>query len=274
MIFRRIMGAMALFYLTASLIGKSVHAEENKPLKSVANFKIYYGEATEQAIKELSSYDLVVIEPYAFSKKQIKQLRSNNTKVFGYLSVMELEAAHIPQVKESDYFYYGNQKWEIPQWNTYIMDLSKAHYRNILLKKVKNQIVQKGMDGVFLDTVGDIDDYFYDKPKEQKKFRTSYNTLLNSIKSTNPNLLLIQNWGFNTLKSTSIKKVDAILWEDFNREIVSEDQWSQNWISYFKQQINLTTFTVAPNKDSAKYSTENGFIPTMNENDVYNNLES
>lgn len=273
MFLKRIVAAIVLFSIAAALMSKTIHAEEARKLKHAAKFKIYYGEATEQAIKELSTYDLVVIEPYAFTKEQIQRIRANHTKVMGYVSIMELETAHISQVKKSDYFYYKNQKWEIPQWNTYIMDISKTHYRNILLKKVKNQIVKKEMDGVFLDTVGDIDDLFYNKLQLQKKFRKAYMTFLSEVKSANPNMLLIQNWGFDTLKSTSISKIDGILWEDFNRKIVSNDEWSQKWITYFKQQKkNLTTFTVTPDNKSKAYSMKNGFIPTINSNDVYNEI--
>ncbi|GLV62962.1 hypothetical protein Bmyc01_16320 [Bacillus mycoides] len=39
---------------------------------------------------------------------------------------------------------------------------------------------------------------------------------------------------------------------------------------YFKQQSNkIVTFTVTPNNVSKKYSSINGFIPTINPNDIY-----
>ena len=49
---------------------------------------------------------------------------------------------------------------KIEQWDTYIMNLADEHYRRIVVNKVKQQIIGKGIDGVFLDTAGDIDDYF------------------------------------------------------------------------------------------------------------------
>ncbi|MDT3765699.1 hypothetical protein [Priestia filamentosa] len=42
------------------------------------------------------------------------------------------------------------------------------------------------MDGVFLDTVDDIDDYFYNKPALQTEISTAYKTLLTNIKEQDP----------------------------------------------------------------------------------------
>lgn len=45
-------------------------------LKNVRSYKIYYGEANEQVIERLSKYDMVIIEPYAFTKEQVQQLKN------------------------------------------------------------------------------------------------------------------------------------------------------------------------------------------------------
>ncbi|MGF2711586.1 endo alpha-1,4 polygalactosaminidase [Bacillus cereus] len=239
-------------------------------LKNVRSYKIYYGEANEQVIERLSKYDMVIIDPYAFTKEQVQQLKKSGTVVLGYVSVLELEAWHKSQVVESDYYYRDGKKMKIEQWNTYIMNLADEHYRGIVVNKVKQQIIGKGINGVFLDTAGDIDDYFYDQPATQGKFREAYVNLLKEIKSIDSNLLLIQNWGFETIKNTSLNFIHGVLWEDFNKQVIVKDEWSQSWMRYFKQQSNkIVTFTVTPNNVSKKYSSINGFIPTINPNDIY-----
>lgn len=270
--FRRFTSLMALLsFIFASSTSAQAMTIDVKDLKDVKDYKIYYGEANKKVIKELSQYDMVIIEPYAFTKKQIEQLKQSGTIVLGYVSVMELEDQHRSQVVKSDYYYQNNEKMRIEQWDTYIMNLQETHYRDILLTKVEEQIVEKGIDGVFLDTVGDIDDYFYDQPTVQKQFRDAYVTFLKEIKEIDSNLILVQNWGFPTLKSASLNLVDGVLWEDFNQEVISKDEWSQDWIRYFKKYKNqLVTFTVTPNKQSKAYSKKIGFIPTMNGNDIYN----
>ncbi|MGG2094331.1 endo alpha-1,4 polygalactosaminidase [Bacillus sp. S13(2024)] len=273
MLFNRFVSILVVFSLVITFSTTSVKAATvNHKLSNVKNFKIYYGEANEQVIKELSKYDLVIIEPYAFTQQQIAELKASGTKVLGYVSVMELEAWHKSKVTEADYYYCNNKRMKIKQWDTYVMNISSSHYKDVVMDKVEQQIVKKGMDGVFLDTVGDIDDYFYNKPAEQKKFRNTYDTLLKQIKNIDSNLILMQNWGFDTIKNTSLYAIDAVLWEDFNRKVVAKDKWSQNWISYFKaQKDQVKTFTVAPNVASQQYSLAQGFVSTVNVNDIYNN---
>ncbi|WP_422067247.1 putative glycoside hydrolase [Sporolactobacillus shoreae] len=242
-------------------------------MNSIKSVKVYYGEATPSAISALSKYGAVIIEPYAFSKAQVDTLKAHGTKVYGYLSVMELEDQNKGLVNDSDYFYYHGKKYRIPQWKTYIMDLSKPHYQDILMNKVNSQIAAKDMDGVFLDTVGDIDDYFYKDPAVQNQFRQAYKTLLGKIKSSYPGLSLIQNWGFDTVKSTSAPYINGVMWEDFDKSVVSTDEWSQNWINYFRSVSgSIRLITVAPNTSSESYAQQLGFISTLNGNDIYNNL--
>lgn len=271
---KRFVALMSLFASLFIIPNVSVFASTGNSLLKTNSFTIYYGAANAKAIQKLSTYNTVVIEPFAFTKEQIQQLKKSGTKVLGYVSVMELEAQNKAKVTDSDYYYYNGNKMQIPKWNTYIMDITNPHYRNIVLTKVNEQVVQKGLDGVFLDTVGDIDDYFYDKPADQANIRNGYVELLKAIKTNNPNLLLMQNWGFDTVKTASLPYIDAVLWEDFNSKIITKDAWSQNWIKYFQSQKNtLKVFTVTPNTASKTYSQSKGFVSMVNKNDVYDKLK-
>ena len=91
---------------------------------------------------------MVIIEPYAFTKEQVQQLKIRNSSP-GYVSVLELESWHKSQVVESDYYYRDGKKMKIEQWDTYIMNLADEHYRRIVVNKVKQQVIGKGIDGVF-----------------------------------------------------------------------------------------------------------------------------
>lgn len=35
------------------------------------------------------------------------------------------------------------------EWDSYLVDMTSAHYQELLLEEIKTQIVQKGLDGVF-----------------------------------------------------------------------------------------------------------------------------
>jgi polysaccharide biosynthesis protein PelA len=246
------------------------------PLKDVKKYKIYYGPANVEIIDRLGNYDLAIIEPHEFTEQQVSSLKESKTLSLGYMSIMELEKWNkefVDKVIESDYYYTNNEKIYIERWDTYIMDISQPHFRQILLEEIQEEIIAKGFDGIFLDTVGDIDDYFLKKPKELKKLRTGYINLLKEIKKQNKDIVLIQNWGFDTYKNASKPFIDGILWENFSKSGNQYDKWSQNWIKYFneeKRKSQLAIFTVSPDDPSKSYSEKIGFVPYKNENSIYN----
>ncbi len=92
--------------------------------------------------------------------KNIFQLQRTGTLVYGYINAMEgdkwnKELYH--QFKEDDFYKDENgTKIYFEQWDSYMMDMTSFHYQEILMKEIEKQVVQKGLDGVFLDTVGNI----------------------------------------------------------------------------------------------------------------------
>ncbi|WP_018705582.1 putative glycoside hydrolase [Siminovitchia fordii] len=80
--------------------------------------------------------------------------------MYGYINAMEgdkwnKELYH--QFKEDDFYKDENgTKIYFEQWDSYMMDMTSFHYQEILMKEIEKQVVQKGLDGVFLDTVGNI----------------------------------------------------------------------------------------------------------------------
>jgi polysaccharide biosynthesis protein PelA len=263
-----------MIYLSSSIFAAY---QAQAPLNNVSNYKIYYGEVNDQIIEGLKAYDLAIIEPHEFTKEQVEAINASGTITLGYMSIMELEnwnESFVEKVLESDYYYKNNlEKVYIGKWDTYIMDISQPHFRQIILEEIEEEIMAKGFKGIFLDTVGDIDDYFHDQPREHKKLRDGYITLLKEIKKQNKEWLLVQNWGFDTYKQASKAYVNGVLWEGFSKDRIQHDKWSQKWIDYFhveKSKGKLALFTVSPNANGSKYSRKLGFISYLNENDIYN----
>ncbi|WP_052130182.1 endo alpha-1,4 polygalactosaminidase [Ureibacillus sinduriensis] len=256
---RHIMSIFAILLLI--MVAVPVQAKgATSTLTEVKDFSIYYGWPSKEKLKELRSYDLVVIAPHAYSKEQIDYLQADGTVVLGYISVMQLESwnlSFVSNVQESDYYLQDGQKVYIKQWDTYLMDIRKEHYRQLLVDHVNKDIVSKGMDGVFLDTVDDIDYYLHERDEEQDEFRTAYQSLLVEIKKQDSSLLLMQNRGFDTLKTGSEHLVDALLWESFNYSKLKDSSWGQKWIQYLakKNQVNeLAVFSTVTDNESAQYS--------------------
>lgn len=249
---------------------------EQQSLFGVQDFQIYYGWPSPQKLDELKSHDLVVIAPHAYSEEQIKYIQSSGTLVIGYISVMQLESWNKPfvsNVQESDYYIQDGKKIYVKQWDTYVMDIRQDHYKQLLTDQVRTDIVSKGMDGVFLDTVDDIDYYLHKRDQEQKEFRTAYTELLMKIKKEDERLLLMQNRGFETFKTASENLIDGVLWESFDYDRLKDSRWGQKWIQYFEEKDKnqaAAVFSTVPNKSSAQYSENFGFVSYLKSGSSYN----
>lgn len=266
-------------FLSALLIyGNSNYVQPIKhygPFQHIQSFMVFYGWSSPEIMKKLKKHDLVVIAPHAFKKEEIRSLQESGTIVLGYVSLIQLENWNEQlkkDVKESDYYKRNGEKLQVKSYNTYIMDLRESHYRNILLNKIENEIVNKELNGVFFDTVDDIDYYFEDQQDVQNAYRVAYINLLADIRKKYPKLSTLQNRGFDTFKMSTRNKVDGFLWESFDMEKIQKSKWSKKWLSYLKEQHDEETvrvFTITPNQESAEYSKKYGFTSYVRNNDTY-----
>lgn len=227
--------------------------QASKPFQNVKDYSLYYGAPTEQAIIHLKSKDLIIIEPQLFSKVQIQNIQSKGTIVIGYISVMETPAWNNFRVKEllsSDYLLKHGERVHFKQWDSHLMDLRQSHYRQLLLSEIKTSISDKGLDGMFLDTVGDIDDWIQDAAT-QNQTREAYRSFLQDVSNQYPELSMIQNRGFDTL-DYALPYIDGLLWEDW-RANWKEDAWMKTRVDRLRkeQKKGLTVFSIHLNKESS-----------------------
>lgn len=248
----------------------------HNPLLDVNSYKIYYGEIDDSQAKQLSNYDMVVIEPHETTTEHVSEIKESGTIALGYISIMELQTwdeEFVEKVKDTDYLLDDGEKVYVEDWDTYLMDITNPHYQQLLLDEIEEEIIEKQFDGILLDTVGDIDDFYHDDEEMASYLRNGYVELLQSISEKHSDLLLLQNWGFETLETSSKDYVDAIMWEDFDKNSLKNSKWGQDWIQYFQtleSEENIAVFTVTPDTKSFKYSKKYGFVPYKNPSSIYN----
>lgn len=112
--------------------------------ESPASIVFYYGPV--DSVRELLSFDRVVVTPTQISDRQIAQLHKANIKVYGYLSVGEWDNS-LGQVPGS-----SNVMTQNTAWNASVMDLRDNGWRNYLLSEAE-ALGNRGFDGLFLDTL-------------------------------------------------------------------------------------------------------------------------
>lgn len=228
-------------------------AQATGPFQHVKKYSLYYGNPTVQAIAKLKKKDLIIIEPQLYTREQIQDIQSNGTIVIGYLSVMESPTwnkLRMEELRSQDYFLQNGERMHFPKWDSYLMDLRQDHYRELLLSEIGISIANKGFQGIFLDTVGDIDDYIKDAAA-QTQTREAYTTFLQQVKTSYPELSIIQNRGFDTL-DYSAAYIDALLWEDW-RANWKKDAWTKVRVKRLQeeQKKGMTIFSITLNKESS-----------------------
>ncbi|MET3727039.1 hypothetical protein ABID52_000620 [Fictibacillus halophilus] len=250
---------MAIFTLGfLSLSPKHSFAQEGQStLQQVKNYKIYYSAPTDRILKKLKEYDLVVIEPQLYSKEQVQYLQENGTIVLGYISVMETPTwneLRSELLAEHDYFKRNGAKVHYEQWDSYLMDIASNHYHQVLIDEMERQVSSKGMDGVFFDTVGNIDNEHLEQ--NAVIYKNQLDGLLAFLDKSHqnfPNLLMVQNWGMETIQHTH-KYMDGFMWEGFDYSEVSKDEWAQVQIEKLKkiQQLGKTQVLTVSTKTEHK----------------------
>jgi endo-alpha-1,4-polygalactosaminidase (GH114 family) len=216
-------------------------------LSDVSSYTIYYGAQTAWAIKKLSQYEIVIIEPRNWSQSQLAQLKQSGVKVLGYLSVLEQNQAStlLGQAVDSDYLLINGQRDARYDGESWSMNINSEHYRQLLFADYEQQIVGKGLDGVFLDTMGDVDDGIWSDAVSNSELDGAVKFVAD-LRSKYPILSIMQNWGLQALKDRTTPYIDGIMWEDFTPKTVLKNAWSltrMQELDKLHQESGLSVFT-------------------------------
>ncbi|MEB2300177.1 endo alpha-1,4 polygalactosaminidase [Lysinibacillus xylanilyticus] len=199
-------------------------------LAAVKKYKYYLDKGNDKIGKEMTKKDLVIVEPIEMQQKYIKQAQKNGTLIYGYINAMEADKWNLEfynQLKEEDFYKdERGEKMYFSEWDSYLMDMTSEHYQALLLEEIQKQIVQRGLDGVFLDTVGNIESYLPEK--EQGVQNEAMLAFIKNIKQQYNDLSVAQNWGFQTLADYTAPYIDFVMWENFSYDVVEKDEWALN----------------------------------------------
>ncbi|MBX7218892.1 MAG: hypothetical protein K1Y36_03025 [Blastocatellia bacterium] len=245
----------------------------------VRNYAVFYGHGH---INELRQFDVMVVDPRAYSAAERAQLKARikggeagqRPILIGYLTCSEVlpNDPILQQVEEADYYRVNGVPLRVPGSNAYVMDLRQTHWRQLLLNQVQ-QMLFDGFDGVFLDTLAIGEDPQF-PPAVGQGFLESAGLFVSGIRGNWPNNIIVQNWGIHQLKNYTLSNLDVICWENFQVQFVETDQWSKNRLAELIQIRNtgfpiwtLYNMTEAQADDAAyqaqmyKYSRSYRFIP-------------
>lgn len=165
------------------------------------SFGIVYSKIT---LGEVEGYDLLIVEPYFYSKDEVATFQAKGIKVVAYLSLGEVNESR----KYFEEFKKIGFKGKNENHGSYYTDLTNSKIKDTFIYKIVPELLSYGYDGLFLDTIDAVSPYTI-----RREMKGDMVELVKSISQRNPSTILIQNAGFFILEETS-KIVTAIAVED------------------------------------------------------------
>ncbi|MCY0893649.1 MAG: endo alpha-1,4 polygalactosaminidase [Acidibacillus sp.] len=201
-----------------------------KDFAEARHFAFYYG---PRAVEELASYDVVVIEPSLYTAMDIKRLQQQKTIALAYVSVMEINQSHPhwPSVWQEDLLIQHGIPLRQNTYDNEIIDLSSTHWRNFLLNYIGGLLMQGHYQGVFLDTIGDVEMSELVDPVRQIDAAI---TLVKQLRQWFPDYVIVQNNGLEVLCLHTAPYVDGIVWENPPIGIKA----SLSWVEQINERLN------------------------------------
>ncbi|MDP4171701.1 MAG: hypothetical protein Q8906_13900 [Bacillota bacterium] len=207
------------------------------------NYALYYGYGEAEM---LSRFDLAVIEPKGMKLEEIDYLKERKTLVLSYLSLMEVHP-HEPIFKnltEDDFLIVDYEPAMNAAYGTYLVNLRSKKWITHLMSEVKYRLQFLGTDGIFMDTIGDLE-LPYLPPAVKKEQMEAYVNILYIFKTMYPNHLFLQNNGLESIVLESAPWIDGILWENPPLTLKSSEEWVNVIITRLDElqhQFNLRIF--------------------------------
>ncbi len=195
------------------------------------SFVVYYGVIEEENIDVIASYDVAVVEPKGTTKDINEAIRDQDTEVFGYLSVMQVEYFDdfkLSAMTDEDFMMENGKKMVREKSGNFIGDMRSENYREMLIAAIEDRIIDKGYDGVFLDTVSYVSRF---DDETNAELEAGFIEFVKTVKKRHPELKIFQNRGFDVYLAGSSEYVDYLLYENFMTERI-------NKYNYYKELVN------------------------------------
>lgn len=201
--------------------------------QEINNFVIYYGSDKED---RLCRYDAVIIEPSGHTPQGLQVIKAKKCLAIGYLSVIEINPSdsRFRYLKDEDFVKCNGQREFNSDYGNYLVDIRSKRWQDILMHECGRLIEDQGYDGIFLDTIGNVE-----HPRILKEHQ---NALINEcvlflhrLRERYPEHILIQNNAVEKLIGYTSGIVDGICWENPPINVKKSRLWMNEIIRRLNQ---------------------------------------
>lgn len=266
--------ALVLLLLTGPACASDTGDGEGTP----HNVGFYYG--NEAPLGALYAFDWLILQPGSVSDTRLQMLRQGGTRPLAYLGVDEMSRDHqLLNEIPADWRIGDN-----PAWNSIVLDLRKPGVRQFLLSNIVTPAMNRGFQGVFLDTL-DSHQLTEVGRRQPEAFAKAQAIFIASIREDFPGATIVANRGFHLPESIH-PTIDGLAFESYRSSYRvtsgrygpvpdSDRQWLDGKFEHWRQEhpdilliaIDYTE-TLDEAADIAARLRQDGFVPYVTDGDL------
>jgi len=202
----------------------------------------YSSECEAQA---LGQYDIAVLD--ATSHPPLSQVRNQGAKVFGYISIGEIEAYrdHYAWARRENLIVRENPNWP----ENYLIDIRRDVWLEKLIYDLVPEMIRKGFDGLMLDTVDSSILLEREQPEQFAGMNDAAVRIIRSLDRHFPDTELILNRGYEVLARVG-GAIDYALGESVYTDYDFEtDSYSRRSEEAYRWQVDRLSAAAEANPD-------------------------
>lgn len=139
----------------AAVIGLPACAPVLPETDNVHDYGVFLG-ASSDDIDYMKQYDKVVIDAQYYTEEEIAELKEGGHTVYSYINLGSIEDFRPYYDDYVQYSLGAYEHWDQERW----MDVSEESWQVFLVDKLAPSILEKGVDGLFVDNTDVY--YFYE----------------------------------------------------------------------------------------------------------------
>ncbi len=172
-------------------------------------FVVYYGYGP---LQEIAGYDIAILEPAGWRAEDVQALGGRGVKRIAYLSALEATRATLARVgvPRQQLLHVGGEPWFRAPFDTYVVDPRSRPWRAHVVAQAR-RLVAEGWDGVFLDSLGDVEDQVVQD--RAGWLLPAAADLVKEVRGAIGDRLILQNNGIFLLLPLVAQLIDGICWE-------------------------------------------------------------
>ena len=221
------------------------------------NYALYYGHGRE---RELSQFDMAIVEPLGQTSVALKKIQEAGTLVLAYLSIMEIhsDSLDVDFLKEEDLLAGPGGPLKNEQYGNWIVDLRSKRWNHMLRQKVES-LLCAGYDGIFLDTIADVE-LVPVSPDCRTELIFAAAGFIADIKKEYCEHVIVQNNGVERLCLMTAKLIDGICWENPPFDKTESAAWLKEVIRRLKRlhdEEKIAVFLLMQKENEARNNNRN-----------------